>query len=477
VPKNILIFSDGTGQAGGLTPDQNVSNIYKLYRATRCGPDTSIDPSEQLTFYDPGLGSQPDSGLFFATRAYRWLHDVVSQATGLGITTNIVDCYAALLRMWQPGDHVFLFGFSRGAYTVRCLASVLSFCGIPTTMADGITPLFRDANSTRKIAKEAVRKVYAYVGSPKDSAYLEQRRALALRFRKKYGSDANGAPNVNPFFIGVFDTVASLGSYRVGALAIGGLLAVLAIASFVQSFFLFAFWPTFTALVAISIIIAGIWYVIAHVEYAIGLDGYSFLQTLHFTAPKMQFYDKHLDNAVWYARHAMSIDENRADFPRVEWGSANNQGPPRPDSSPDWLDQIWFAGVHSDIGGGYAENESRLSDITLEWMVHAAENLPDATTPNGNGIKVDRKYLQLYPDGRGPQHDAREPGYLSGRIKWTKALRKIDPDAVLHPTVYERFAADEVQHFYEMKPYRPENLATHEKLQQYYPANANVGTR
>jgi uncharacterized protein (DUF2235 family) len=101
MPKNILIFSDGTGQAGGLTPDQNISNIYKFYRATRCGPENNIDPSRQLTFYDPGLGSQPDSGLFFVTRAYRWLHDVVSQATGLGITTNIIDCYAALVRMFS----------------------------------------------------------------------------------------------------------------------------------------------------------------------------------------------------------------------------------------------------------------------------------------------------------------------------------------------------------------------------------------
>jgi uncharacterized protein (DUF2235 family) len=131
----------------------------------------------------------------FVTRAYRWLHDLVSQATGLGITTNIIDCYAALLRMWQPDDRIFLFGFSRGAYTVRCVASVLSFCGIPTTMADGKTPLFRDVNSTRKIAKEAVKQVYEHVGSPKDTAYLEQRKALALRFRRKYGSDVNGAPN------------------------------------------------------------------------------------------------------------------------------------------------------------------------------------------------------------------------------------------------------------------------------------------
>jgi len=55
--KNVLIFSDGTAQAGGLRFDENRSNIYKLYRATRCGPDSTIDPRPQVTFYDPGLSS------------------------------------------------------------------------------------------------------------------------------------------------------------------------------------------------------------------------------------------------------------------------------------------------------------------------------------------------------------------------------------------------------------------------------------
>ncbi len=469
MPRNILIFSDGTGQAGGLTPDENISNIYKLYRATRCGPESDIDPSQQLTFYDPGLGSQPDSGLFFAQRAYRWLHDFVSQATGLGITTNIVDCYAAILRMWQPGDRVFFFGFSRGAYTVRCVAAVLSLCGVPTTMANGKTSLFRDAGSTQKIAKEAVKKVYQHVSSPKDTAYLEQRRALALQFRTKYGSDVNGAANVNPFFIGVFDTVAALGSYWLfGALVVAA-VGIVALLSFIQSFFLLSFQPVFLWALGAVLFIIAISYAITHVQFAIGLPGYSFWQTLHFTAPKMQFYDKHLDNSVWYARHVMSIDENRAAFARVQWGSTKNKGPSRPDSYPDWLDQIWFAGVHSDVGGSYAENESRLSDIALEWMVHAAQNLPDETTPDGNGINVDRLFLKLSPDACGPQHDAREPGYLWGLIKWAKGLRPIDHDAILHPSVYERFAAGKVQHFYAMEPYRPENLSKHDKLKQYYP--------
>ena len=58
MPKNLLIFSDGTGQAGGLTPDERISNIYKLYRATRVGPDSSINPGEQLAYYDAGLHYQ-----------------------------------------------------------------------------------------------------------------------------------------------------------------------------------------------------------------------------------------------------------------------------------------------------------------------------------------------------------------------------------------------------------------------------------
>jgi uncharacterized protein (DUF2235 family) len=86
--KNIIIFSDGTGQVGGLRPDERRSNIYKLYRATRCGPDTDIDPAQQVTFYDAGLGSMPPEGAFFLVRAYRWLHNVFSLATGLGITTS-----------------------------------------------------------------------------------------------------------------------------------------------------------------------------------------------------------------------------------------------------------------------------------------------------------------------------------------------------------------------------------------------------
>jgi hypothetical protein len=77
---------------------------------------------------------------------------------------------------------------------------------------------------------------------------------------------------------------------------------------------------------------------------------------------------------------------------------------------------------------------------------------------------------------RGQQHDAREPGYFGGRLKWPKALRTIDPDAILHPSVYDRFAADKVQHFYEMKPYRPENLSGYKNLAQYFASQPETAT-
>lgn len=165
MPKNILIFSDGTGQAGGFMPDETRSNVYKLYRATRVCPDSKIKPSEQMAFYDAGLGSRGDVG-GPSHGFWRRIYNFLSQATGLGITRNIMDCYAALIRLWEPGDRIYLFGFSRGAYTVRCLAGVLFYCGLPTKNNDG-SPLKRDSKSAHAIAAEAVKDVYQYGSSKK----------------------------------------------------------------------------------------------------------------------------------------------------------------------------------------------------------------------------------------------------------------------------------------------------------------------
>ncbi len=191
--RNIVILADGTGQRGGITIDERRSNIYKLYRATRCGPDSSVNPSKQLAFYDPGIGTLP-GGLGFFGAVVRFLYNIISQATGLGLTKNIVDCYAAIIQLWRPGDRIFLFGFSRGACTVRCLAAVLALCGVPTRMKEG-SPLKRDASSVKKIAREG-------------DAELKRSADQDTRFRVEYGSDVVGESNAYPDFVGVFDTVA-----------------------------------------------------------------------------------------------------------------------------------------------------------------------------------------------------------------------------------------------------------------------------
>jgi uncharacterized protein (DUF2235 family) len=220
--KNVVIFSDGTGQAGGFRFDEERSNVYKLYRATRCGPDSSVNPHEQLAFYDPGLGSQADGGHLMG-RLLRWVHNTVAQATGFGITRNVIDCYAALVRLWEPGDRIFLFGFSRGAYTVRCLAGVIAKCGVPRHPAKRPDELLRlDDASTHSLAAQAVKHIYQFTyprkmrdANPRQKFLLEIREELASRFREDHGSfdqEDRDKANVYPYFIGVFDTVAALGN-------------------------------------------------------------------------------------------------------------------------------------------------------------------------------------------------------------------------------------------------------------------------
>src|SRR5262249_530825 len=138
-------------------------------------------------------------------------------------------------------------------------------------------------------------------------------------------------------------------------------------------------------------------YIVTHIKVAFGLEGYDWWQTMHFTDPRLKFLDLQLNPNVVWARHALAIDEHRADFDRGPWGSVKGLRETAP-NEPDWLQQFWFAGNHSDIGGSYVENESRLSDTALQWMIEAAQKIP-------NGLKIDRSVLQLNPAPDGMQHD------------------------------------------------------------------------
>lgn len=500
--KNIVIFSDGTGQAGGLLPDETRSNVYKLYRAARVCPDTTIDPAKQVAFYDVGLGSKGAGGNI-KIGWWRRLYNVLGAATGLGITQNIIDCYAAIIRVWEPGDRIYLVGFSRGAYTVRCVGAALSLCGIPTSAGAG-KPLRRDPASAEALAAEAIRSVYQFGAGKTDKdgkpdKLLEHvRHELADQFRARYAAAAPADPtlsNAYPYFIGVWDTVAALGLTTRRFLGLGaaavvfvGILAILGNLiriGFVhgEGFDAYTYWRTFGLVAGIGALIALITYLALYVRITTR-SSVPWYKTLHVTGWKMVFYSTELNQYVQHARHALSIDENRKDFKNVPWTVAGTTVTTQPKVGANYtqLIQMWFAGVHSDVGGSYIENEARLSDIALTWMIDQASTLPEP-------MVIDTSVLHLWPSAGGPQHDERKatvagwPGWFvwlltrfrkREDIGWKPWVRKVPRNAPLHPSVLDRLQLPAVLRYDVTEPYRPKALEAHIHAHQLYPPANSV---
>lgn len=475
MPKHILIFSDGTGQVGGLRPDQALSNIYKMYRAMRPGPDSPIKPSEQVCFYDAGLGAEEVGGLTF-----RRVRKVLAAAVGAGIDENVIDCYEKIIAYYEPGDQVHVFGFSRGAYTARAVANVMNLCGIPTKLSDG-TPIPKHGPKLRKIASDAVNYVYNHGnGKPRgEEPYRANREELGQRFRVKYGSSVVGAEedvqgNVQPTFIGVFDTVAALGNKIVGTTIIVSAFAIIA-----ALFFSYNAWENLW--IPIWIILCPLLGAIAYWYLKLRMSQFKYFspnpdKPLKFSNPRhwwsiwknghravwdLKNYDKWLDSDVKFARHALAIDEHRENFPRVGWAS-KAEAMKTAGQKPEWLKQVWFAGCHSDIGGSYPETESRLSDIALDWMIsEIKECVP--------GIKINEDKLVRSGDPRALQHEETYMFNL-GPIKrrWPTQPRIVDAKFELHPSVIERLKAEQVPQLGEVKPYRPQQLKDHPQAKDHY---------
>jgi len=467
--KLILIYSDGTGQRGGLRPDQKLSNVYKLYRATRPGPDSNISPFEQVAFYDPGLGRGEVGGLTFK-RVRQGLEALI----GTGIDTNIVDCYSQIISQYEPGDRICLFGFSRGAYTVRALASLMNLCGVPTRMPDG-SAVPKHGKELRKVAEEAVFDLYNHgAGRPRSEApFFRQREELGSRFRQKYQSNQHNDPkaprgNVEPHFIGVFDTVAALGSAKLKTLF--GVILVILLMPFVAAYF-FAIPRMVLFPIAVLIGLIGYWWartiLRAHKVFEpVSKQGDESLDVhvdvsrkhTHWAFWRSKNYDRFLSGQVKYARHAVAIDEERASFPRVAWGSTRT-AELKKDQNPRWLKQVWFAGCHSDVGGSYPEDESRLSDIALSWLVDELnECVPD--------LKVRREVLNVFGDPSGLQH--RQIFMIPKLLRWKFKPREVYETGELHESVSKRFNSGPVPIMSKVEDYRPEQLRNHPDVKDYY---------
>jgi uncharacterized protein (DUF2235 family) len=471
MPKNILIFSDGTGQIGGIKPDQRLSNIYKMFRAMRPGPDSNIDPANQVAFYDPGLGAGEVGGLTFG-RVSRALE----AAVGTGIDQNVIECYEFILAHYEPGDRVLVFGFSRGAYTARALANVMNLCGVPSHMSDG-SPVPKCGDALRAVAREAVLKVYNHGAGKKRGDKEYERETLGRRFRAKYGSapsaeydDVQG--NVQPHFIGVFDTVAALGNAKV-TWVVRGLWAV-SFALLLASLFLDWGWWLRGALIGTTGLL-GYWYGrVLKSQFKLfqpdpdkplkwwnPVHWRAIAKHSHYSAWNRKHYDRWLDSDVGFARHALSIDEHRKDFPRVKWASSREMKKNQ-NREIEWLLQVWFAGCHSDIGGSYPETESRLSDISLKWMIDELRQCVPS-------VAIRPEVLNVYPDPLGQQHS--EVWMFKRGIvkrKWPVGPRNVSQGFALHPSVIERLSADSVAQPGAMKPYRPQQLKDHPEAKAFF---------
>jgi Uncharacterized alpha/beta hydrolase domain (DUF2235) len=444
--KNILIFADGTGQIGGLRPDQRLSNVYKMYRAMRPGPSSPISYNKQVAYYDPGLGAGEIDGVTASK-----IKSGLEAAVGAGIEDNMIDCYIKIISYYEPGDRIILIGFSRGAYTVRALANMMNLCGVPTQLSDG-SPIPRYGSALRSIATEAVKSVYSHgTGKPRtQQPYFAQREEKGRRFRVVYGCTAcdgsdNLRGNVEPDFVGVFDTVAALQNVvvtwmvRSAVAASALLLAVSVVFGWHWGWSLVLGLVTFGALIGyVRTLTSQIRYFEEDPSSPIALwnplNWLTVYRNTHRAYWRKENYDRWLSPKVGFARHALAIDENRADFPRVAWGTRaaveENDG-----KKPKWLDQIWFAGCHSDVGGSYLEEESRLSDIALKWMVEELK----ACIPS---IIINEELLVTSADPLGLQHDEVwmfDRWYF--RKKWKRHPRLVETEFLLHPTVVERLKA------------------------------------
>jgi uncharacterized protein (DUF2235 family) len=464
----------------------------------------------QVAFYDAGLGT--DIGATALTAPVRLVQKLLGSVTGQGIKRNIADCYEFIINHHQPGDRIFLFGFSRGAYTVRSLANLLMLCGIPTAIPAG--PLLRYRKMVRNLAWEAVDTVLEHGAGHPRAQYEAERFELARRFQLKYASGDGSDSNAAPYFIGVFDTVAALGAagmrraiIHVGLTAGVTLAAVLAAAipaaliAALAALFGFGFWLPWLLLVLSAPVIAniGFWWREKSANLKIIRD---FPKpgdvSQHYAEWKGENFDRLLSRHVTYARAANAIDEMRKDFDRVAWGSI--QGGVTQVAGHDRLMQWWFAGNHSDIGGSYPEPESRLSDIALQWMCEQATAVPGGLKMGPvfvNEQKMDNTgetgpALHIFPDASGVQHSeiastgdtldtyaAKVPRWrwiqeLVARQNWATQVRHVDPNARVHPSVDARIALLEVPQSDGARPYRPGALRAHEKFSHLYDGSAST---
>ncbi len=190
MPKNIVLCSDGTGNSGGKG---NNTNVWRIYLAVDHQP---ANEGPQVAFYDDGVGSQDFK-----------LLKIIGGAFGWGISENLCQLYAFLMLHYEPGDRIYLFGFSRGAFTIRTLGNMIRYCGV--AQCDGM--------SVNGINQRAADALYAYKHRKpnyRDATQKATGGPALEKFKDEFGhycDDTKTTKDVPIHFIGVWDTVEALG--------------------------------------------------------------------------------------------------------------------------------------------------------------------------------------------------------------------------------------------------------------------------
>jgi uncharacterized protein (DUF2235 family) len=287
--KRIVVCCDGTWN----TPDQQDNgkpSPTNVVRTVRTVAERDSGGRRQLVYYDEGVGT-------------RWFDHLTGGAFGYGLSANIRQAYRYLVRHYQPGDEIFLFGFSRGAYTARSTAGLIRNCGLLKRKHIG-----------------RIDEAYAFYRRRDDASHPTG--AEAQDFRRKYSQE------IRIKFIGVWDTVGALG-----------------------------------------------------IPFGI----------LRFFNRVLEFHDVKLSSYVENAFQALAIDEKRKFFVPAIWEQQAH-------AADQVLEQAWFAGAHSNVGGGYAD--SGLSDIAFLWIKNKAERC-------GLAFNEDYVAANIHPDVRGVLRDSK----------------------------------------------------------------------
>lgn len=178
--RNLVICCDGTSNQ--FSKDR--TSVIKLFHAL------VKDTATQLVYYHPGIGTRAPTGI--GTKAGGWLARTAGLAFGYRLQDDIADAYRFLMNNYQLGDQVYIFGFSRGAYTARVVSAMLHLYGLPMSGNDPLVPY-------------AVEMLWA-MATAKSRATYEARKQLALDFKKTISSR-----ECKTHFLGVWDTVNSVG--------------------------------------------------------------------------------------------------------------------------------------------------------------------------------------------------------------------------------------------------------------------------